>query len=33
LNNKEFAGVLEGVVLDQIIKQQRPGGLLSPHTP
>ena len=33
LNNKEFAGVLEGVVLDQIVKQQRPGGLLSPHTP
>jgi TP901 family phage tail tape measure protein len=33
LNNKEFAGVLEGVVLEQIIKQQRPGGLLSPHTP
>jgi TP901 family phage tail tape measure protein len=29
LNNKEFAGVLEGVVLEQIIKQQRPGGLLS----
>ena len=33
LNNKEFAGVLEGVVLEQILKQQRPGGLLSPHTP
>jgi hypothetical protein len=33
LNNKQFAGVLEGVVLEQILKQQRPGGLLSPHTP
>jgi len=33
LNNKEFAGVLEGVVLEQIVKQQRPGGLLSPNTP
>ena len=32
LNNKEFAGVLEGVVLEQIIKQQRPGGLLSPSS-
>ena len=33
--SKEFGKILQGVVLDEIVKQQRPGGLLqgSPHTP
>ena len=33
--SKEFSKILQGVVLDEIVKQQRPGGLLqgSPHTP
>ena len=33
--SKEFSKLLQGVVLDEIVKQQRPGGLLqgSPHTP
>ena len=33
--SKEFSKILQGVVLDEIVKQQRPGGLLqgSPHAP
>jgi len=33
--SKEFGKLLQGVVLEEIVKQQRPGGLLrkSPHAP
>ena len=34
-NNKELGQILQTVVLHELVKQQRPGGLLqrSPHTP
>ena len=31
-NNKEFGGLLQGIVLQEIVKQQRPGGLLNRGT-
>ena len=31
-NNKEFGDMLQSVVIEQIVKQQRPGGLLNRNT-
>ena len=31
-NNKELGQILKGVVLQEIVRQQRPGGLLNNNT-